>query len=134
MVSCLSRFLPRHGGICLRRAPFGRFVAMLLNFCTCTQNKFVMVVAPGQAHLLAIKCCTVTIFWLKYQNAARCLRLVTQSLFIARLLAQIQSLLTKKEFKNSAPKYPEKKKELEKLANSLKETDNPVLKLVRLKK
>jgi hypothetical protein len=38
------------------------------------------------------------------------------------------------KFKNSNPKYPEKKKELEKLANSLKETDNPVLVLVRLKK
>ena len=37
------------------------------------------------------------------------------------------------EFKNSTPKYPEKKKELEKLAASLKETDNPVLVLVRLK-
>jgi len=37
-------------------------------------------------------------------------------------------------FKNSSPKYPEKKKELEKLANSLKETDNPVLILVSLKK
>jgi len=38
------------------------------------------------------------------------------------------------EFKNSSPEYPEKKKELEKLANTLKETDNPVLVLVRLKK
>ncbi len=37
------------------------------------------------------------------------------------------------EFKNIVPKYPQKKKELEKLANSLKETDNPVLILVRLK-
>jgi hypothetical protein len=36
-------------------------------------------------------------------------------------------------FINSHPKYPEKKKELEKLANSLKETDNPVLMLVKLK-
>ena len=36
-------------------------------------------------------------------------------------------------FKNSIPKYPEKKKELEKLAARLKETDNPVLVLVRLK-
>jgi len=36
-------------------------------------------------------------------------------------------------FKNSTPKYPEKKKELEKLANSLKETDNPVLIIVSLK-
>jgi hypothetical protein len=37
-------------------------------------------------------------------------------------------------FRKSKPLYPEKKKELEKLANSLKETDNPVLVLVRLKK
>lgn len=38
------------------------------------------------------------------------------------------------EFKNIVPKYPEKKKELEKFSNSLKETDNPVLVLVKLKK
>ena len=31
------------------------FVASLLNFCSCTQDKFVMVVAPGHAHLPAIK-------------------------------------------------------------------------------
>ncbi len=37
-------------------------------------------------------------------------------------------------FKNSTPKYPEKKRELEKLANSLTEQDNPVLMLVSLKK
>ena len=36
-------------------------------------------------------------------------------------------------FKNSTPKYPEKKKELQKLANSLDENDNPVLMLVKLK-
>ncbi len=36
-------------------------------------------------------------------------------------------------FKSSTPKYPEKKKELEKLANSLKDDDNPVLMLVKLK-
>ncbi len=36
-------------------------------------------------------------------------------------------------FKTDMPKYPEKKEELEKLANSLKETDNPVLIMVRLK-
>jgi hypothetical protein len=36
-------------------------------------------------------------------------------------------------FKNSSPKYPEKKKELEQLANSLDENDNPVLMLVKLK-
>ena len=37
-------------------------------------------------------------------------------------------------FRNSRPKYPEKKNELEKLASGLKETDNPVLVLVSLKK
>jgi hypothetical protein len=47
---------------------------------------------------------------------------------------QIKSLVTSNEFKNSAPKNPEKKKELEKLANILKETDNPILMMVRLKK
>jgi len=45
----------------------------------------------------------------------------------------IKNLIAGDEFKNSTPKYPKKKKELEKLAASLKETDNPVLMLVRLK-
>lgn len=36
-------------------------------------------------------------------------------------------------FKNAIPKYPEKKKELENLSNSLNENDNPVLMLVKLK-
>jgi hypothetical protein len=35
-------------------------------------------------------------------------------------------------FKNSKPKYPEKKRELEALANRLKDTDNPVLMVVTL--
>jgi hypothetical protein len=38
------------------------------------------------------------------------------------------------QFTNVNPKFPEKKEELEILANSLKETDNPVLMIVRLKK
>jgi hypothetical protein len=46
----------------------------------------------------------------------------------------IKTRLTSDEFRNSKPKYPEKKKEFEKFASSLKETDNPVLVLVRLKK
>lgn len=46
----------------------------------------------------------------------------------------LKTYVSSDEFKNSVPKYPEKKKELEKLANSLKETDNPVLMMVRLKK
>jgi hypothetical protein len=47
---------------------------------------------------------------------------------------QLKTHVSGNEFKNALPKYPEKKKELEKLANSLKETDNPVLMMVRLKK
>jgi hypothetical protein len=37
-------------------------------------------------------------------------------------------------FKDAIPKYPEKKQELERLVIGLKETDNPVLMMVRLKK
>ena len=37
------------------------------------------------------------------------------------------------EFININPKYPEKKKQLEQLANSLNENDNPVLMMVKLK-
>jgi hypothetical protein len=47
---------------------------------------------------------------------------------------KLKNHVTSEAFQNSTPKYPERKKELEKLANSLKETDNPVLMLVRLKK
>ncbi len=47
---------------------------------------------------------------------------------------QIKTHVSRNEFKNSVSKYPLKKRELEKLANSLKETDNPVLMIVRLKK
>jgi hypothetical protein len=46
---------------------------------------------------------------------------------------KLKTHVASESFKNSTPKYPEKKKELEKLAVSLKETDNPVLMLVRLK-
>ena len=47
---------------------------------------------------------------------------------------QIKIWIESDEFKYSTPKYPGKKKALERLAASLKETDNPVLVLVRLKK
>lgn len=47
---------------------------------------------------------------------------------------QLKKYIESDSFKNSTPKYPEKKNELEKLANNLKETDNPVLMRVRLKK
>lgn len=46
---------------------------------------------------------------------------------------QLKIRVTSQTFKNSTPKYPEKEKELEKLAKSLNENDNPVLMLVKLK-
>jgi hypothetical protein len=46
---------------------------------------------------------------------------------------QLKAHVASDVFKNSTPHYPEKKKELEKLANSLNENDNPVLMLVKLK-
>jgi len=46
---------------------------------------------------------------------------------------QLKEHVSSAAFKTSTPKYPKKKKELEKLANSLKEDDNPVLMLVKLK-
>ena len=47
---------------------------------------------------------------------------------------KLKDYITSETFKNSKPKYPEKKKELEKLANKLKETDNPVLVIISLRK
>jgi hypothetical protein len=47
---------------------------------------------------------------------------------------KLKTYVASETFKSFNPKYPEKKKDLEKLANSLKETDNPVLVLVKLKK
>ncbi len=46
---------------------------------------------------------------------------------------ELKKYVASEIFKKSVPKFPEEKKELEKLASSLKETDNPVLVLVRLK-
>src|SRR5690606_2798763 len=43
---------------------------------------------------------------------------------------KIKNLFSSDEFRNSTPKFPEKKKEFEKLASGLKDTDNPVLMLV----
>lgn len=48
--------------------------------------------------------------------------------------SRLKAHITSDAFKRSNPKNHHKKKELIKLANSLKETDNPVLILVRLKK
>jgi len=46
---------------------------------------------------------------------------------------QLKHYVASAKFKETIPKYPEKKKALEKLANSLDENDNPVLMLVKLK-
>jgi len=47
---------------------------------------------------------------------------------------KLKEYVASEDFKNSQPKYLEKKKELEILADSIKETDNPILVLVSLKK
>lgn len=47
---------------------------------------------------------------------------------------KLKRYISSETFKKSTPKYPEKKKKLEKLANNIKETDNPVLMLVKLNK
>jgi hypothetical protein len=46
---------------------------------------------------------------------------------------KLKTYIASESFKNSTPKYSEKKQEVERLANSLKETDNPVLVICRLK-
>jgi hypothetical protein len=46
---------------------------------------------------------------------------------------ELKAYVVSDTFRNSNPKYPKKKEELEKLANSLKETDNPVIIMVSLK-
>ena len=46
---------------------------------------------------------------------------------------QLKMYVASETFKNSTPKYPEKKKELEELAASIDENDNPVLMHVKLK-
>lgn len=47
---------------------------------------------------------------------------------------QFKAYVSSVAFKNSVVQYPEKKKELEKLGNNLKETDNPILILAKIKK
>jgi hypothetical protein len=46
---------------------------------------------------------------------------------------ELKTYIASDTFRNSNPKYPEKKEELEKLANSLKDTDNPILIIVSFK-
>ena len=45
----------------------------------------------------------------------------------------LKSHIASTDFKNSVPKDPEKKNALEKFANSIKETDNPILMMIKLK-
>jgi hypothetical protein len=45
----------------------------------------------------------------------------------------LKKYIESQAFKNAEPKYPEKKRELERLANNLKEDDNPVLILIKFK-
>jgi len=60
--------------------------------------------------------------------------LVDQSTLIMPIEAiKLKEYVASETFKTCIPKYSEGKKHLEKLANSLKETDNPVLMIVRLK-
>lgn len=47
--------------------------------------------------------------------------------------SQLKAQVASDAFIKSTPKFPEKKKELEELANSLKDTDNPVLIMIKLK-
>jgi hypothetical protein len=46
---------------------------------------------------------------------------------------ELKAHVASNDFKNSTPKFPDKKKALEKLANNLNENDNPILMLVKLK-
>jgi len=47
---------------------------------------------------------------------------------------QLKAYVSSETFKNSMPRFPEKKRDLEKLASGLKETDNPVLIFVKIRK
>ena len=60
-------------------------------------------------------------------------RINDSTLLMSFLPFQLKIFVKSEAFKNSTPKYPEKKKVLEELANSLDENDNPVLMLVKLK-
>jgi hypothetical protein len=47
---------------------------------------------------------------------------------------QLKDHVASEDFKNTLTKFPEKKKELEKLSNSINEFDNPILMFVTFKK
>ena len=46
---------------------------------------------------------------------------------------KLKNYISSDAFKSSNPKNPDKKKELEKLAKKIKETDNPILILIKIK-
>ena len=46
----------------------------------------------------------------------------------------LKAFVSSEKFKSSRPQYPDKKKDLEKLAQNLKEDDNPILIVLKLKK
>ncbi len=45
----------------------------------------------------------------------------------------LKSYVASKDYKNSEPKFPEKKVQLEELANRMEDTDNPIIVMVRQK-
>ena len=47
---------------------------------------------------------------------------------------ELKTHINSEAYKNSTPLHPEKKKEMEQLANRMDENNNPVLVLVKLKK
>jgi len=56
---------------------------------------------------------------------------INDSMMVMLINAEkLKTHVTSNDFKNNVPKYPEKKKKLEELANSLSESDNPVLMIV----
>jgi hypothetical protein len=75
------------------------FRCKLFNFCSCTQDKFVMVVAPGHTHLLAILILyTLTVLWLRsklYRDTAHvpASNFVTGDKFVASI-----SLITRHSY------------------------------------
>jgi hypothetical protein len=46
---------------------------------------------------------------------------------------KFKEYIASEEFKNSTPRYPDKKKELEKLADAIQENDNPIIVLIKVK-
>ncbi|NMB52333.1 MAG: hypothetical protein GX999_08410, partial [Bacteroidales bacterium] len=62
------------------------------------------------------------------------MQMVNDSTFVMWFDANhLKEYVSSDEFKNINPKYPEKKKKLEKFANGLNEFDNPVLMFLTLR-